>query len=692
MLNDEAFSSKAKVDRYGRRLPKGSAKKELERFYKLEEDELGEGSEDDGDEEDVLESKLEGVEGGYNPARDGGFSSSSSDETSSEEEEEDVAADEEEVFGFPDQGRDIPTGEISSRIAIVNLDWDNIRASDLMAVFSSFVPSSGDILKVSVYPSEFGKERMEREEMEGPPIGIFARKRLSSRESQEASSPEGLDDEDNGDREDDEKIKKLILKEDQGEEFDSGKLRHYQLERLRYYYAVLSCSSTAVAEAIYNAVDGTEYLTTANFFDLRFVPDDIDFCEHKPRDECERIPDGYRPNEFVTDALQHSKVRLTWDADDGTRKEVQRRAFAGSRAEIDENDLKAYLGSDSSEDEASERITADATTGTILGGNANTDAEPFQPQKSKKDAERQRMRALLGLGEEPKKNEKSKARSTALVGDMQVTFSSGLSAARNKRSVFENEPEREETTVENYVRKEKERKARRREKMKTSRNGTDPSGQEGENDEHESNDARQGLDDLGFEDPFFTAPLEDKAATKVLRKEQKRLKRAERVADEATTSAQRAELELLMVDDKKTDAQLNHFDIKEIAKAEKVLKKGKRKRLSAKEKEALEVKEKDEFRMNVDDPRFGAIFERSEYAIDPSNPRYKGTEGMIALLEKGRKKRKRDDAMMEEDIKGHEEHILATKNSKWKGPVNESEIGQELQNLVGRVKGKIKKV
>ena len=95
-----------------------------------------------------------------------------------------------------------------------------------------------------------------------------------------------------------------MLKGDNGEEFNSTKLRRYQIERLRYYFAVIVCSSTSVAQSIYDAVDGTEYLTTANFFDLRFIPDDVDFTSDTARDECERVPDGYKPNEFETDALQ----------------------------------------------------------------------------------------------------------------------------------------------------------------------------------------------------------------------------------------------------------------------------------------------------------------------------------------------------------------------------------------------------
>ena len=688
MLHDERFSSKAKVDRYGRRLPNDSGKKELESFYRIEDEEETAGTDVIDDEE--VERELRRVEKKYDPAKDSGFSESSSDESSSEEDGDSGAELEDGLIGDEDQeiedGGNIPAGEVSSRIAIVNLDWDNIRAVDLMAVFRSFAPDIGRILKVSVYPSEFGKERMQREETEGPPKEIFAKKTLKEPEPLLSES----DDDENDDGEDeDEKIKSSILKEDLGEEFDSAQLRRYQLERLRYYYAVLTCSSKSVAEAIYNTVDGTEYLTTANFFDLRFIPDDMDFSDDKPRDECESIPDSYRPNEFVTDALQHSKVKLTWDAEDKTRKEVQRRAFSGSRADIDENDLKAYLGSDTSEDdEASEPVVVDATNDTTIPTETEVTAGTAQPTKPKKEAERQRMRALLGLSAELTPHSKSKA-SKAPVGDMQITFSSGLSCNPKKGSIFENEPETEETTVEKYIRREKERKARRKEKMKAARDGIEVADAIGASEDQE--DSEEEPKDMGFDDPFFTAPENDKAATTALRKEQKRAKRTERAAAEAASSAERAELELLMIDDDthngssdpKRQSRINHFDINEIAKAEKALKKKKKGKLSAREKEALKAKEKDAFKMDVRDPRFEAVFERAEFAVDPSHPRFKGTEGMKALLEEGRQKRARDrtDDVLDEDTG-------VIKKKKAKAETNGK--GEDLSKLVEILKGKTK--
>lgn len=654
MLHDRDFSQNSAVDRYGRKLARDDTKKQLERFYQLDEDDLS------GDDDEEVEKELKKADSRpYDPARDGGFSDSSSEEESSSDEEDEVGVDEEgEELDFPDkQEASVPLGEVTDRMAVVNLDWDNVRAEDLMAVFSSFLPTGGRVRNVKIYPSEFGKERIEREEVEGPPKEIFA-----SNKEKEGSDEE---DEELDSEDEEEKIKQSMLKEDEGEEFNSTQLRRYQLERLRYYYAILTFSSKEAAKHVYDLVDGAEYLSSANFFDLRFVPEETDFSEDTPRDECDRIPDGYKPNEFVTDALQHSKVKLTWDADDSARKEAQARAFRGGRKEIDENDLKAYLGTDSSEEE-DEAEVVDATKG---GASSKI---------SKKEADKQRMRALLGLSSEPSQPSKS----DGPVGEMEVTFTSGLAGGTNQDSIFENEPERNETTLERYVRKERERKKRRKERARAGKQGdpvsTDDKGQAGDEVEDEGQgDAEIGeqQDDLGFDDPFFDNP-DSQANASARRKEEKRRKRAEREAEEAASEAKRAELELLMMDDKQSE--LKHFNMNEIEKAEKNARKKKGKGKAKVEQSAV-----DDFQMDVSDPRFGRLFESHEFAIDPTNPRYKATPGMKALLEEGRKRRWNRD---EQDEAPEENRDRKKQKQKQKQVSSQEKNGEDLKKLVDKVK------
>jgi hypothetical protein len=688
MLKDDDFANTAKVDRYGRKLSNSAKKEALQRLYQPEENNDNESVEDETtraaradievEDDEIVERELKRFgDKGYDPARGGGFSSSSDED---EDEDEDGSVEIEAVAEFPDmqvEQAGVPMGEVTSRIAVVNLDWDNIRAVDLMAVFSSFLKGAGRIEKLAVYKSEFGRERMEREEIEGPPREIFARKARVNKEDEVDSEDESEDEEEEDNDEEDEQIKKDLLKEDDGQEFDSTALRQYQLERLRYYYAVIICSDKGTANHIYEATDGTEYLSSANFFDLRFIPDDVEFDE-KPRDECDSVPTGYRPTEFVTDALQHSKVKLTWDAEDTERKEVIKRAFSGSRAEIGENDLRAYLGSDSSEDEDEE-----------VNGEEATDA----PKLTKKELARQKMRAALGLTDEP--TSASKVDKSGPVGDMEITFTAGLSS-KAKGGVFENEPIKEETTAEAYIRKEKERKARRKEKAKVLREGQDSTAINNSADGKAAPPPEE--EQPTFDDPFFTTDeVAQEKAAKTLRKEERHKKRDAKAAEAATHASQRAELELLMADNSTTAPadRLDHFDINEIARAEKEAKKKKRQRSKRGkgdvDNEAGQGKRgglQTGFQMDVADPRFAAVFERHEFAIDPSNPKFKDTEGMRKLLEEGRRKRKaggREDVDVDGDVKANK------KESEKKRRVDGDRDGRELRGLVESVKKKVKR-
>ncbi|KAI9801785.1 MAG: hypothetical protein M1825_003157 [Sarcosagium campestre] len=713
MLKDDNFSRKASVDKYGRKISKGTGKKELERFYRIGDrasSKQAEESDEESDEDAVVEEELAQVNRKYDPAREGGFSSSSEDsEQDSDSDDVDAVVeedDDDDPSAVPDmqidKQVDVPVGEVSSRLAVVNLDWDNIRAVDLMAVFSSFCPPTGSIKSISIYPSEFGRERIEREDMEGPPSELFRHTKPVTRDSAStngaAPRSNASDASDGSDSESDEHIKKSLVREDAGEEVDGTKLRRYQLERMRYFYAVLIASSPATAKAIYDATDGTEYLTTANFFDLRFVPDDVSFADDRPRDECFKLPESYKPNTFVTDALQHSKVKLTWDADDNVRKDVVRKAFSGSRAELDENELKAYLGSSSSssdDDEAEEPA-----------------AEVQKPLAASQKAAS--LRTALGLSSVPAAKRKSAARTdtdadVAPVGDMQITFTSGLSTnnaegddgkTKHQGSVFENSPaDRDETTVEMYKRKEKERKNRRRERAKGLARTDDRRG--ATNTPGHKDDDEDATEDLGFDDPFFTSATS--TTTKTKKNNQKSKSKAAdkdaKAEEKAARKKQRDELSLLLVDDDHNNSnntinnpskdgiaakETSHFSMSSILKAEKESTLSK-KTLKKKQKTMLKNKRKHNefhsdddngdntgggggiggggkggsraredglqqgFDIDVTDPRFARLYENPDFAVDPSSARFRDTKAMRKVLEEGRKRRRRGDTERDEE-------------------------------------------
>ena len=52
----------------------------------------------------------------------------------------------------------------------MDLDWDHVRASDVFAVLRSFVPKGGALVRVTVYPSDYGLQRMAEEAVLGPRV------------------------------------------------------------------------------------------------------------------------------------------------------------------------------------------------------------------------------------------------------------------------------------------------------------------------------------------------------------------------------------------------------------------------------------------------------------------------------------------------------------------------------------------
>ena len=57
------------------------------------------------------------------------------------------------------------------------------------------------------------------------------------------------------------------------------KYRRYEMQRLRYYYAIAVFDSAATAQAVYQELDGMEIHHSSTFFDLRFVPDSMEFAD-----------------------------------------------------------------------------------------------------------------------------------------------------------------------------------------------------------------------------------------------------------------------------------------------------------------------------------------------------------------------------------------------------------------------------
>ncbi|KLO17066.1 hypothetical protein SCHPADRAFT_913851 [Schizopora paradoxa] len=612
-------SAARRVDKYGRKVSDAQEKDNLKRLYHLDDEkdpESGPSKLDYARGEVLLESSSEEEDDDADASEESGdddvhlhrhtpklkaLQDLEELEVDLNEDDETLAELDAQVAAYnrdnPEEEGDGRDGSATHRIAVVNLDWDHVRASHLYKICSSLARVAhaefnlkvagrssststnairGKVINVRVYPSEFGKTRMKREEVEGPPKELF--------QSEKSNANGGT-----------------VIEEDDGKGYNEEALRKYQLERLRYYYAIISCDTPETAAYIVSELDGTELERSANVFDLSFVPDEMTF-DDEFRDEATSSADidgpSFKGLDFSTDALRHSKVRLRWDEDDAERDKVTRRAL--TRQEIDEGNFNALIAS-SSESES------------------DTGSHPMK-------GDRDKLRKLLlnndddqlpeGWGEHDEDETGE--------GNIEITFRPALSGG------VENE---EETTLEKYKRKQKEKRKKKKE-------GVDIKPKETGDGEVEKDDFFGDDSDAG----------EDKTERR-----------------EAT----RAELELVAAPD---DNTVQHFDMNAIIKEEK--RKGKKgKKGHRKASQADQDDTQDDFQLDVTDSRFKAIHEDPNFAIDPSNPHYKKTKGMSAILEERTKRQK-------------VRHETDNTASETKFAMRESNPTASLQKLVESVKRK----
>ncbi|KAG5465985.1 hypothetical protein CUR178_00700 [Leishmania enriettii] len=291
-----------------------------------------------------------------------GASDEDEEEGMSCSQEEEVALDSEVAAWVPDEVEFI---EARRRVAIVNCDWDHVRAVDLYAILFHALPLGGQLLDVSIYKSEFGKRMMEHERMHGPDLWVHdgdadvavhgkdgAEEVGGSAMPEVEELPEDVSEDTFGEpRSDgwtDDDPKMMTEQGEDGEWFSDGKYRRYEMDRMKYYYAVATFDSADTAAVVYNELDGMDIEASGVVLDLRYIDDDETFED--PVSRADRIPANFKPlASFKMRAMSQSKFRISWDQDDVFRHQSVQDSFTGT---TEEDDLAAYLAPPDSGDEA----------------------------------------------------------------------------------------------------------------------------------------------------------------------------------------------------------------------------------------------------------------------------------------------------------------------------------------------------
>uniref|UniRef100_A0A0K8W1R9 ESF1 n=1 Tax=Bactrocera latifrons TaxID=174628 RepID=A0A0K8W1R9_BACLA len=687
MFTDNKFKVKYTVDKYGRRINKSNAD-DLRKYYELNssdtetdedegkqqntgvdddeaeeelerrkeekaiirEDDSGEStpSEEEKGANDELVSDGEEVskalrERLLNPNIDyargeGRLVTDSSSDDESTDEDDDLEANIDHVWGELDQEAET-TDESTNRLAVCNMDWDRIRAVDLMVLFSSFLPPGGSVLSVKIYPSEFGKERMREEDIHGPTELVGLGKEVNG--AQDAAES-GSDDEDI--------VKEQDSDAEEGDEYHMEKLRQYQLNRLRYYYAVAVFDSIATADKIYKECDGIEYESSATRVDLRFIPDDTTFDEDEPTDVCTDLPDtnGYKPRQFTTTALQQAKVDLTWDETAVERQELGEKLSSGKLNEISDRDLRKMVAySSEDDDDSSEETTVEEgqQNESELPDKSNDKVKTEKP-KRKKDEIINKYKALLAeINEKEQKKKNNKF-------EMEISWNVDQQTDDKDKDAEEFEEQNKKqplTPIEKVLQKRSEKNKQRKEerkKKKLQARGLDPDADYSS----ESDSIPDGIDmnDPYFAEEFANGDYVDPKAKKhdKLKKQQNDLDK-QQAAEEAEKQAK--ELQLLLDDDDVDEQGKQHFSLEKILKSEQETKSKRKRRKQLKKSKSTIAEEtkpvEDNFQININDDRFKAVYTSAKFNIDPTDSHFKKTKAMELIIQEKLKRRHGDEGL-----------------------------------------------
>lgn len=328
-------------------------------------------------------------------------------------------------------------------------------------------------------------------------------------------------------------------------------------------------------------------------------------------DECFKEPKAYKGNEFVTDALRHSKVKLTWDQDDPNRAKMTRRAL--TRGEIEEEDFKGLVAASS--DEESEPESEVEVEGKD---------EKKKSKKEKIKERKEKLRALL-LADDENGDIWGKAgtswqaeladiredaggkggKADKETEDVEITFKPGLTLQTD---------EDELTTLDKYRLRMKEKKQKKK----------------------EARELRMAEKEEGGKDEFFgeSSDEEEEEASKKGKdkgkgKDGKKVKSKAKAEVEDTKAADADEFGLVQ-------DPTHHFDLKDalmVAKEEKS--KGRRRKRKGKAAKEPELGPEG-FSVDVADPRFKAMYDEAAFAVDPTHPKFADIPANREILKRTR--------------------------------------------------------
>merc|ERR1712087_267607 len=179
-------------------------------------------------------------------------------------------------------------------------------------------------------------------------------------------------------------------------------------------------------------------------------------------------------------------------------------------------------------------------------------------------------------------------------------------------------------------------------------------------------------DGVDMNDPFFAEEFGEEFKKKEGKKGKNKKNKVAKLDDVITNDNENNGLDLMVMD---SDDEKNHLTFKDIVENE--TKSGKSKKWKKKKRSEIVKKVvEDDFTVDVKDDRFGALFNRAEYNIDPTESNFKKTKNMERIIDEKLKR-------IESKPKGKE---VKEDEPEAKKPKLEAEVSRSLKMVKNKWK------
>lgn len=199
------------------------------------------------------------------------------------------------------------TKDSTSRLALIDLSWEDITAHDIFGYISRSLASDdykdSGLISVTVYLSNYGKENLES-------------------------------------------IQKEVFLTDEKEEIRMYGWRNKKKKLAKCYFAVCEFQSIEDADKCYELLNDTEIMDTGNRFDLSFVPDDMDFIEYHVRDTASSLNEKWVPETKEALHMSRTNVAEDWEDVDKEREKIFEKIWQLKSDEEDTELIRQVLASD----------------------------------------------------------------------------------------------------------------------------------------------------------------------------------------------------------------------------------------------------------------------------------------------------------------------------------------------------------